>query len=315
MLYRPLGATGLRISAIGLGGHWPTADGRRYHDGVEEDEVPAEVVSNRGEVVSACLDAGINYVDITTAAECLAYGRVLEGRRERVVLGADDYQWSARNPDALRVADLIANVERCLTRLRTDYIDLWRVISEVHGANSDEDLRVVIEAADRLRQAGKIRHLGLSAHHPGWIARAIQQFDAFQVVLMPVMPGGRMANTAPAHPNAHNPFATAAERSVGTIGIKPFAGGLLFRSADRATAWSQTHDHLARTVLRHLLFDRPNIACIVPGFSSVAQVRTALDALEAPGLSPEEDAWLGEQVRSRLGHLPREDAWLSDWQT
>ncbi|NQT13122.1 MAG: twin-arginine translocation signal domain-containing protein, partial [Planctomycetes bacterium] len=57
MEYRPLGATGLMLSAISLGGHWKKVP---YQYGTEA------FAKNRRDVVSACIDCGINYVDACT---------------------------------------------------------------------------------------------------------------------------------------------------------------------------------------------------------------------------------------------------------
>jgi len=72
MAYRRLGKTGLVLSEISFGGHWRNRDGGRYWGEFAEDQVPGDVGLNRTEVMSACMEAGINYLDITTPAECLA---------------------------------------------------------------------------------------------------------------------------------------------------------------------------------------------------------------------------------------------------
>jgi aryl-alcohol dehydrogenase-like predicted oxidoreductase len=319
MLYRPLGNTGLQLSAIGLGGHWRTAGGPRYCDRFPDDEVPAETLRNRVEVVDFCLDAGINYLDITTAAECVAYGKAMAGRRQRIIIGADDYQWSARNPDCLNVPAMIANVERCLNRLRTDYLDIWRVVSEIHGHNTDRDLETVIEAADRLRQAGKIRHLGLSSHHPGWIARALEQFAAFEVALIPSVPAGCGDTAIPGVDAGANPFEIAARRRVGVIGIKPFAGGLLFRPAvadsdvTHGVANDELNNALAREALRSVLHERANVTCVIPGMSSLPEAMNAIAAVTAPPPDPDRQRWLTARIAAQLASLPPDYRWLSAW--
>jgi aryl-alcohol dehydrogenase-like predicted oxidoreductase len=309
MIFRPLGTTGLQVSAIGLGGHWRTHHGRRYYDRFEGDEVPAEVLENRSAVVAACLEAGINYIDITTAAECLAYGRVLANCRERFIVGADDYQWSARNPDCCNSRSLVSNVERCLARLRTDYLDVWRVTAEVHGRNTDDQIEAVIEAADRLRHAGKIRFFGVSSHHPGWIQHAVEQFDAFQVAIVPctgLSCGGRDAPVAP------EPLQTIAARGLGLMTIKPFAGGLLFKSPTDHEC-DEANARLARLTLQKILQGRPEISCVLAGMSSVEEVRTAVKAASLSKLGESDLHWLDEVTESRLGTLPPEYAWLAAW--
>ncbi|HOJ74809.1 MAG TPA: aldo/keto reductase [Phycisphaerae bacterium] len=317
MRLRSLGKTGLRVSAVGLGGHWRTPDGRRYYDRFDGDKVPADVVRNRADVVAACLDAGINVIDITTAAEALAYGRVLAACRDRFIIGADDYQWSARNRECCNAQALIANVERCLARLRTDYLDIWRVTAEVHGRNTPADVEAILEAADRLRSAGKIRFLGVSSHHPGWIRQTIERYPAFQIALVPFTPLSGRPSTV-----SSDVVQTIAASGTGLMTIKPFAGGMLFRnstsepapprSADRRESERPTQE-LARLALRYILECCPQIACVLAGMTTVEEVATAAGILSAPPLDEEERSYIERIARHRLSTLPPEYAWLEQW--
>jgi len=66
------------------------------------DQVPDDVAKNRADVISACADCGINYLDITTPAECCDYGVALKGRREKMHVGADDYRNQQGNRHPVR---------------------------------------------------------------------------------------------------------------------------------------------------------------------------------------------------------------------
>src|SRR5208283_4189084 len=82
MEYRRCGKTNMMISVVCLGGHWKRI----------ERVVPAksDFDQNRHDVVSRCIDRGINYIDACVAEEVLAYSKALKGRRDKMYLG---YSW------------------------------------------------------------------------------------------------------------------------------------------------------------------------------------------------------------------------------
>ncbi len=301
MHYRPLGRTGLRVSEIGLGGHWPDPAGNRYASVYEGDRVPREVVKHRVAVLDACLELGINYIDITTAAECAAYGAALAGRRERFFIGADDYRLGCRRPERLNTAVLVEAVEGCLRRLRMDRLDLWRVTTDVNGGNTPEHLACVAEAARRLRQAGKIRFLGLSSHHRPWLRAALQSLDGLDVVIMPCLPASRPA------PPAESALLAARDRGLGVIAIKPFAGGSLF--AGRALSRGQSA-RLAGAALRRVLALDPAISCVVAGFCDAEELRATVLAAAQPG---DDDGEAGPTADGLVAGLQSDRAWLTGW--
>ena len=99
MHYRRLGKTNLMISEVSLGGHWKNRNAGRFWDHFANEEVPEDVAKNRSDVISTCIDVGINYLDITTAAECLSYGAALKGRRDKMYVGADIHTLGPRQSE------------------------------------------------------------------------------------------------------------------------------------------------------------------------------------------------------------------------
>lgn len=113
-------------------------------------------------VVDAALDAGITFFDTadiyghTRSEEFL--GRILEGRRERVVLAtkfgmAVDDDRKGAHPDYVRRA-----VEDSLGRLRTDHIDLY----QLHQPDPAVPIGDTLGALQELVAAGKVREIGCS---------------------------------------------------------------------------------------------------------------------------------------------------------
>jgi hypothetical protein len=88
MEYRRLGRTNMMISAVSLGGHWKKIP---YKPGTEEFK------KNRRDVVYACLEHGINFIDACTSSEVAVYSEALKGRREEVYLGFEST--GARRPE------------------------------------------------------------------------------------------------------------------------------------------------------------------------------------------------------------------------
>ena len=162
MELRRAGGTGLDISRLGLGTMtW----------GRDTDEHEA------ADQCRAYIEAGGNFID--TAA---TYGdgdseRVIGGligtlfNRDEIVLATKagiSFTNGERNIDVSRHG-LIAQLEKSLTRLGTDYIDLW----QIHAWDSNIPLEDTLSALDFAYSSGKARYVGIS-NYSGWqSARAI----------------------------------------------------------------------------------------------------------------------------------------------
>lgn len=159
---RPVGASGLQVSRLGLGTMtW----------GRDTDEQEA------ADQLRLFLDAGGNFID--TAA---IYGdgdseRVLGGlidamaKREDLVIASKSgisIRTGERKIDNSRKA-LLAELDRTLTRLETDYLDIW----QVNAWDEDVPLEETLGAFDSAVSSGKVRYVGI-ANFSGWqTARAV----------------------------------------------------------------------------------------------------------------------------------------------
>ena len=185
MHYRRLGKSDLMISEVSLGGHWKNRNAGRYWDHFANDEVPDDVANNRGDVISACIESGINYLDITTAAECLSYGVALKGRRDKMYVGADIHNLGPRTSSFCNVKSQTHNVDTCLRMLQTDYLDIWRPQAKMDGSNTDAEVESLIETFQKLHKAGKVRHLGMSSHSRPWFEHVIGKYPEFEMMIFP----------------------------------------------------------------------------------------------------------------------------------
>jgi aryl-alcohol dehydrogenase-like predicted oxidoreductase len=152
MTYRPLGSSGLMVSAVGLG---TNAFGSR----IDAEQSRA--------VVEAALDAGITLFDTAdtygTGASEELLGKALGSRREDVVVatkfgmdmgGANGPDWGARaSRRYVRKA-----VEASLRRLGTSYIDLY----QLHQPDLVTPVQETLEALTELVEEGKVRYVGCS---------------------------------------------------------------------------------------------------------------------------------------------------------
>jgi aryl-alcohol dehydrogenase-like predicted oxidoreductase len=171
---RPFGRTGVKVSALGLGGH---------HLG------EVTTVEEAIRLVHEAVDAGVTFLD-----NCWEYyngrsedwmGRALRGRRDKVFLMTKVCTHG-------RGADLARRMlEQSLRRLGTDHLDLW----QVHGVSFDNDPELayakggVLEALDEARKKGKVRFVGFTGHKDPAIHLAMLRlgypFDSVQMPLNP----------------------------------------------------------------------------------------------------------------------------------
>src|SRR5512141_2538804 len=150
MLYRTLGCTGEKVSAIGVGG---------WHIGLNGVD---EQLSIR--IIRAAVDHGINFMDncwdYNEGASEIRMGKALrDGYRDKVFL--------MTKIDGRSKKEAARQLDESLRRLRTDWIELvqhhevirfedpHRIFDETEGANA-----ALVEA----KQAGKIRYIGFTGH-------------------------------------------------------------------------------------------------------------------------------------------------------
>ena len=163
MEYITLGKTGLRVSKMGFGG-------------IPIQRVTAEEAKALLEAVEA---AGVNYIDTArgyTVSEELI-GQAIEGRRDKFVLATKSM---ARDREAMA-----KDIETSLGNLRTDYIDLY----QIHNPSVQQLEQVcapggALEALLEAKEAGRIGHLGLTAHSLEVFQRALE-LDWVETVMFP----------------------------------------------------------------------------------------------------------------------------------
>jgi len=121
------------------------------------------------QVIDRCLDAGINFFDTANmynagVAETLL-GNALKGHRDKVVLASKVFFKMGDAPDqhGLSRAAILRAIDESLTRLQTDYVDLYYLHAPDHTVPVEESL----EAMESLVQQGKVRYPA-SSNYAGW---------------------------------------------------------------------------------------------------------------------------------------------------
>jgi aryl-alcohol dehydrogenase-like predicted oxidoreductase len=169
---RPMGHTGLQISALGIGG---------YHLGSAGSQTEAN------EIVARAMEAGVNFFDNAweyhDGESETRLGRALDGRRDQAVVMTKVCTHGRGRDVAMRM------LEESLRRMRTDHVDVW----QVHEVIYDDDPDLIFApggVADALLEAkaqGKARFIGFTGHKAPAIHRRVLAHDfPFDTVQMPL---------------------------------------------------------------------------------------------------------------------------------
>ena len=213
---------------------------------------------------------GINYIDTArgyTVSESYL-GEALEGIRDKFVIATKSMA---------RTKEGMANdIDTSLKNLRTDYIDLY----QVHNVPV-KDLEMVqgpggaLEALMEAKEAGKIGHIGLTAHSLETFEKAVE-LPWVETIMFPYNIVERQGEDL---------MRKCTENNIGFIVMKPLAGGAL---EDVTLA------------LRYIC-SNPDVSVVIPGMYDVKEImqNQAACADETP-LSLEELEAI-EHIRKELG--------------
>ncbi len=130
------------------------------------------------QLIRSAFEGGINYFDTADIYQNgfneETVGRAIRPFRKQIYLAtkvgnepkADGTGWSW-NPSK---SYILKAVDRSLSRLQTDYIDLY----QLHGGTIDDNREEVIEAFEILKQEGKILHYGISSIRPNVVREMVK---------------------------------------------------------------------------------------------------------------------------------------------
>lgn len=255
MEYVTLGKTGLKISRMGFGG-------------IPIQRVDASVTR---ELVKAMAEKGIHYIDTArgyTVSEAYL-GEALEGLRDKFVLATKSM---SRTKEAMA-----KDIDISLGNLRTDHIDLY----QVHNPNMEQLEQVIaaggaLEALQEAKAAGKIGHIGVTAHSLEVFEKALE-LDWVETIMFPY----NIVET-----QAVELIKKCAEKNIGFITMKPLAGGAIEDA----------------TLAIRFICANPDVTVVIPGMFDLKEIDQNLAACEDKTPLSEAELAKMEEIRSQLGN-------------
>lgn len=283
MEYRRQGKTNLMVSAVCLGGH------------------SGSNVEQRTEIVSRCIDSGINYIDACTKGEVIRDAQALRGRRDKIYLALSHCGKETREPDYRTAKKLLGSLDEVLQASDQEYTDLWRITCyEPGGRHSFNTACEMVEALETAKKQGKARFIGFSTHDRRWIKFMIEYFPQIDCVCFPFTTMSKRAQT-------DSVFDALKKCDVGAFGIKPFAAGSLFAGSQ------EEKNKRARLAIRYIL--QSDTVIPIPGMNRVSEVDNVVKAVkERRQLDLNERAELENTGKQAWAKLPPHYQWLKDWE-
>ena len=163
MKFRQLADTGVFVSELCLGAMTFGGTGQIWEMIGGLDQAAADGIVHRA------LDAGINFIDtadVYSAGQSeTMVGKAIAGKRHDIVLATKVRGRMGPGPNQVGLSRLhiVESVEASLTRLGTDYIDLY----QIHRFDPLTNIEDTLRALDDLVRAGKVRYIGCS-NLPAW---------------------------------------------------------------------------------------------------------------------------------------------------
>ncbi|KAA3624614.1 MAG: aldo/keto reductase [Bacteroidetes bacterium] len=327
MKYRKLGKTNIELSEISLGtwqvgGKW----GSPFND------------QSADQILNKAIDHGVNFIDTADVYESglseKAVGRVVRSRSERIYVASKcGRQINPHVSEGYQPEVLQRYVEDTLQRTGLETLDLI----QLHCPPPEVYHRPeIFESFEKLKDQGKIRHLGVSVEKVEEALKAIEYPNVTTVQII-----FNLFRQKPAELF----FKEAAKRDIGIIVRVPLASGLLTglynkntsfepgdhrhfnrngEAFDKGETFSGIDYHLGLEAVEELraifpdsknlapialqwILQFPEVSCIIPGASKIDHVISNLSVYDLPTLEKEQidqmNAIYEKYIKKEVHHL------------
>lgn len=284
MKKRQLGHSDLFVSEVGLG---------CMSLGTEEHYARS--------LIDQAIDLGINYFDTADLYDAGVneelVGKAIKNRRQDIILATkvgnrwneDKTGWTW-DPSKTYIKQAVKD---SLSRLQTDYIDLY----QLHGGTIEDHIDETIKAFEELKQEGVIRYYGISSIRPNVIKEYVKKSNIVSIMMQYSLLDRRPEEW----------FSLLKEHNVSVIARGPLAKGLLTEKTLEEKLKSEGYLSYSREELKHLLpeleavdsthsvtelalqyclFDEV-VGAVIPGASKLQQLIENAKAGSAERLSPQ----------------------------
>lgn len=248
--YRTLGKSGLKVSTVGYGC----------------------MITSDPSVISRAVELGITYFDTARGYQSgnneRMVGAALKGSRDKIVLSSKS--------EAKTAAQALTELDTSLKELGTDHLDIWYMHSRDKVEQIPDEL---VTAWEKVKQQGKILHVGISTHKPNAIVDRVLEVGKFEVVLSTYSFAVGTAND-PA-------YKKLSEAGIGMVAMKVIAPAARARKPDGPLA-------ALKWVLRDTRF-----ATTIPSMTDMEQLEMNFRAMAEPFGAADEKvlAQIDEEIR------------------
>lgn len=279
MEYRILGRTGIKVSAIGIGG-----------EGFENKSYEA-----CEEIIDTSINEGINFIDIYNSNPEVRsnVGKALSkySRNNFVIEGHLCTVWDEGQYRRTRnINEVINAYEDFLNRMQLEYVD----VGMIHYVDDEKDFDnifngEIIRYAKGLKEKGIVKSLGISTHNPDIAFRAVET-GSIDVILFSInaaydmLPASEDVNILfeedtfknrmyeGIDPKRDKLYQTCENAGVALTVMKGYAAGILL--SDKESPFEKA---LTPVQCLHYCLTRPAVASVMVGVSNIGQILAATD--------------------------------------